>query len=141
MVSALFTKRRILLGSYYLPGIVALARVLFTLWILIWNPMKMPLPFIQLIPAGALIGSCFGHFKLYRDAVPVISLMASTFLHIIIIFVFMRVLVILPFLPVLILDVLYLVIKAVKANLFPFYLEGDEDDEYLELDDISEEAG
>lgn len=137
----LFTKRRILLGSYYLPGVVVLARLLFTLWILIWNPMKMPLPYIQLLPMGVLIGSCFGHFKLYRDAVPVISLMAPTILHIVIIFVFMRVLVIVPFLPVLVLDVLYLVVKAVKANLFPFYLEGDDDDEYLELNDMESEAG
>lgn len=137
----LFTKRRILLGSYYLPGVVVLARLLFTLWILIWNPMKMPLPYIQLIPVGVLVVSCFGHFKLYRDAVPVISLMAPTILHIVIIFVFMRVLVIVPFLPVLVLDVLYLVVKAVKANLFPFYLEGDDDDEYLELNDMEDEAG
>lgn len=137
----MFTKRRILLGSYYLPGVVVLIRVFFTAWILIKNPMGLRLPFFQLIPLGVMLGSCFGHFKLYRDAVPVISLMVPTLLHAILIFVFLREVMILPFLPVFVPDILYLVVKAVKANLFPFYMEGDDEDELTDIEDLINGAG
>lgn len=137
----MFSKRRILLGSYYLPGVVVLIRVAFTVWILGWNPMGLRFPFLQLIPLGALLGSCFGHFKLYRDAVPVISLIVPTLVHAIIIFVFLREIMILPFLPVFVPDMLYLVVKAVKANLYPFYLEGEDDDELRDMEDIINGAG
>lgn len=103
--------------------------------------MGLRLPYLQVIPVIVLISSCFGHFKLYRDAVPVISLLVPTILHAIIIFVFIREVMVLPFLPVFIPDILYLIAKAVKANLFPFYLEGDDGDELLDIDDIVDNAG
>lgn len=135
------TKRAILKGSYYLPGIIVLIRVVFSVWILVQNPMGLRLRFIQLFPLGVLLGSCFGHFKLYRDAVPVISLVVPTLLHAVLIFVFTREIMIVQFLPVFVPDVLYLVVKALKANMFPFYLEGEDDDEFEDIDDIVEEAG
>ena len=137
----MFTKRRILLGSFYLPGIVVLIRLAFTIWVLWKNPMGLRLPYIQLIPLFVMMGSCFGHFKLYRDAVPVISLIVPTLLHAILIFVFLREVMILQFLPVFVPDLLYLVVKAVKANLFPFYMEGEDDDELLDMEDIINDAG
>ena len=137
----MFTKRRILLGSFYLPGVVALIRVGFTLWILIQNPMGLRFPYAILIPMFVMLGSCFGHFKLYRDAVPVISLVVPTLLHAIVIFVFLREIMILPFLPVFVPDILYLIVKAVKANLFPFYMEGEDDDELRDIEDIINGAG
>lgn len=137
----MFTKRRILLGSYYLPGVVVLIRLVFTLWILIGNPMGLRFPVLQLIPLGVLLGSCFGHFKMYRDAVPVVSLVGPTLLHAVLIFVFLRKVMILPFLPVFVPDIIYLIVKAVKANLYPFYLEGEDDNEFLDIDDITENAG
>ncbi len=137
----MITKRTILKGSYYLPGVVVLIRLVFTVWVLFKNPMGLRFPFIQLIPMGVLLGSCFGHFKLYRDAVPVISLLLPTIAHAIIIFVFTREVMLLQFLPVFVPDVLYLVVKAVKANLYPFYMEGEDEDEFAEIDDIVDEAG
>lgn len=129
----MFTKRKILLGSYYLPGVVVIIRVVFTLWVLISNPMGLRLPYFQLIPLGVMLCSCFGHFKLYRDSVPIISLVVPTLLQGVLIFVFFRQVMVVEFLPVFIPDILYLIVKAVKANLFPFYMEGEEDDELEEL--------
>lgn len=137
----MISKRTILKGSYFLPGVVVLIRLGFTLWILIQNPMGLRLPYIQLFPLFVLLGSCFGHFKLYRDAVPVISLMVPTIVHAILIFVFTREIMIIQFLPVFIPDVLYLTVKAIKANLYPFYLEGEDADEFVDIDDIVETAG
>lgn len=130
-----------MLGSYYLPGVVVLIRVIFTVWVLVGNPMGLRFPYVQLIPLGVMLGSCFGHFKLYRDAVPVVSLLVPTLLHGVIIFVFLREIMILPFLPVFVPDILYLVVKAVKANLFPFYMEGEDDDELRDIEDIINDAG
>lgn len=128
------TKKRILLSSYYLPGIVVLIRIFFTAWTFYSNPLGLRLLFIQVVPLCVLLGSCFGHFKLYRDGVPVISLMTPNILHFILIIVFYKKVMIVPFLPIVIPDILYLVVKSVKANLFPFYVEGEDDDiDYEEL--------
>lgn len=137
----MFTKRRILWASYIMPGIIAVLRVGFTVWMLVSNPMELKLPYIQIIPMCLMLWSCFAHFKLYSDSVPVISLIAPDMVHFILILVFKREVMILPLLPLVIPDVLYLVAKGVKANFFPFYFEGDSDDEDLDMDDIVDDAG
>lgn len=129
----MFTKRKLLMFMYYLPGIVLIIRVIFTAWTFYNNPLGLRFPYAQLIPLGVMVGSCFGHFKLYRDAVPVVSLLVPTLLQAVLIAVFTKTIMIVPFLPVFIPDILYLVVKSIKASLFPFYTEGEDDEDYSEL--------
>lgn len=136
----MFTKRKLLMYMFYLPGIVFLIRAVFTVWTLGWNPLGLRLPYIQLIPLAVMGASCFGHFKLYRDAVPVISLIVPTLLHAVMVFVFTKTVMVVPLLPVFAPDVVYLIVKSVKANMFPFYIEG-EDDDFPELNLSNEKAG
>lgn len=137
----MFTKRKLLLSMYYLPGVVLVIRLVFTAWTFYSNPLGLRLPYFQLIPLGVMIGSCFGHFKLYRDSVPVVTLIVPTLLHAVLIFIFMKTVMIIPFLPVFIPDVLYLVVKSIKASMFPFYMEGEDEEDYSDLLDSEASAG
>lgn len=127
---------KFLKAVFYAPAFVALLRILLTLFVIIWNPMNMPLRFIQIFPMCVLICSVFVYMKLYSDGDPVISLMVPTIAHILIIFAFQRELVIIPFVPILLLDAIYLVLKGIKASAFPFEVEGEENavDEYDDLE-------
>lgn len=129
----MFSKRKLLLFMYYLPGIVLIIRIIFTVWTLYSNPLGLRFPYAQLIPLGAMMCSCFGHFKLYRDTVPVVTLIVPTLLQGVLIAVFTKTIMIVPFLPVFIPDILYLIVKSVKASLFPFYMEGEDDDDLSEI--------
>ncbi len=129
----MLTKKTVLRLSFYIPGVIVLIRLGFTIWVLASNPLGLKLAFIQLVPMGVLLASCFGHFKLYRDGVPVISLMAPTIVHFILILVFYKTTQLVPFLPTFVPDIVYLVAKSIKANLFPFYVEGEDKNEFLDL--------
>lgn len=113
---------------FYAPGVVAAIRLAVTLLVFIANPAKMPLRFLQVIPLCILGVSVFTYFKLYSDGDPVISLMVPTIMHILLIFAFKRQLVIIPFALLIILDICYLVVKGIKGSMYPFEVEGDEDD-------------
>lgn len=115
-----------MLASYYAPGIVAGLRVLITLWFLFWNPYGMELVGLQVIPLIILIVFTFLHFKMYRDSVPVISLLLPTLIQGVLVFVFKRTITLLPFVIVLALDAFYLVCKGLKATFFPFVLDGED---------------
>ncbi len=129
----MLSKRKLLLCMFYLPGVVCLLRLIFTLWTFVYNPLGLRLPYLQLIPLGVIGASCFGHFKLYRDSVPIVTLLVPTLLHAIIIFVFMKTLQIVPFLPMFIPDIGYMVLKSIKASMFPYYLEGEDDEDFSDL--------
>lgn len=134
------TKQRIMLLSYYLPGFFAVVRVAVTFWFLFYNPMGLPLRFIQVIIIGVYATFSFAYFKLYSDGVPVISVIAPTLVHAILIFVFQRTVVIAPFVVLLLLDIAYLVVKSVKANLFPFDIDGMDDVDEFDLEEITKSA-
>ena len=127
---------KFLKAVFYAPALVALFRVLLTLLVIIWNPMGMPLRLIQLFPLAVLVCSVFAYLKLYSDGDPVISLMVPTIAHILIILAFRKELVIVPFIPTLALDMIYLVLKGIKAAAFPFEIEGEEED-VDEYDDLA----
>lgn len=132
----MLTKKKLMYVTYYAPGVITAVRVFVTLWFLVSNPLGMPLRFLQLIPVGVLLAFCFTYFKLYSDGVPVISLIAPTLVHFVLVYVFERVIVVLPFAVLLLLDILYLIVKSVKANMFPFDFDNDDDPEGL--DDVEE---
>ena len=134
------SKQRIMLLSYYLPGVFSIIRVGITIWFLVSNPMNLPLRFIQVIIIGVYVVFNFTYFKLYSDGVPVISLIAPTLVHAILIFVFQRVVIIAPFVVLLLLDIAYLVVKSVKANLFPFDIDGMDDGDEFDLEEITGSA-
>ena len=127
---------------FYAPGVIAAIRLAVTLLVFIANPARMPLRFLQVIPLCILGVSVFTYFKLYSDGDPVISLMVPTIMHILIIFVFKKQFVIVPFALLLVLDVGYLVVKGLKASMYPFEIEGDEDgtDNFDDLE-VDEPAG
>ena len=124
-------KRRIMYACYYAPGVVAAVRVLLTLWFLISDPFGLPLRFFQVILLLAYSVTLFSYFKLYSDGVPVISLIAPTLVHAVVVFVFRRIIAVVPFAILLVLDILFLIIKSVKANMYPFDVDGEEDDSDL----------
>lgn len=137
----MLSKQRRMRFVYYLPAFFAILRVLVTLWFLVSNPMNLPLRFIQLFHIGVYIVSNFNYYKLYNDGVPVLSLIAPTLVHAILIFIFRKLVIIKPFLVLGALDIVFLVCKSVKANLYPFYVEGefDEDDPFAE-EELSEDT-
>lgn len=132
------TKAKVMKTCYYMPGVFAAFRVAITLWFLISNPMDLPLRFMELIPLTFYIVYSFTYFRLYSDGVPVISIVAPVLLHAALIFAFKRVLVIAPFSVLLLLDVAYLIVKSVKANLYPFDIEGDDDDDLSKFEEDEE---
>lgn len=124
-------KRRKMLAVYWLPGIIGGTRLLLTALVLVWNPQGMPLRFFQIFPVVALVVALFSYFKLYSDGVPVITLLAPTILHIILVYLFRRAIVIIPFIAVFAIDIVFLVCKSVKASLYPFDIEGESPDDEL----------
>lgn len=124
----MFSKQKLMLFVYHLPGLFACGRVILTFWFLFANPFNLPLRHMQLIVLVVYAVVCFSYYKLYSDGVPVISLITPTLLHAVIVFVFMRVIAVVPFLVLLVFDAVFLVAKSVKASLYPFDIEGDEDD-------------
>lgn len=137
---AQLSKRKKLLFGYYAPGVLALLRLVVTIWFFGWSHIELPLRYIQLVPLCALLVTQFTYFKLYRDGVPVISLILPSMLHFVIILVALRRVIITPFVLLLVIDIGFLVARGVKANLFPFSV--DEDEEELDaMLDLSEETG
>ena len=124
-----------LLAAYLTPIVVGYLRIFSTLVVFIWNPMSLPFRFLQVIPLVVICWSLFSYCELYTDGDPIVSLILSTIIHFLMIFGFLRVVVIIPFLPLLLLDIVYLVVKGFKATAFPFEIEGEEADEYLEFED------
>lgn len=125
----MLSKRRKMRFVYLLPAFIAIIRVGITLWFLISNPLDLPLRFFQLIHLGIYAVSMFSFYRLYRDGVPILSLVAPTLVHAIVIFIFKKMIVIVPFAVLFTLDVVFLASKGIKANLYPFDIEGDSDDE------------
>lgn len=121
------SKRRKLQIAFYVPGVLMALRVILTLWVLIINPLGMPMRFFQLIPLGAILVSAFTYFKLYRDSVPVISLILPSIIHFIMIYAFKRVLVIWPFGILLPVDIIFLVVKSLKSSMYPFDMDTNEE--------------
>ncbi len=126
--------RRKLLLAYYMPIAVGVLRVLTTMAVFVWNPQALPLRFIQVIPLIVLLVSLFSYMKLFTDNDPIVSLLLPTIVHFLVIFGFRRQVVLIPFLPLVVLDIVYLFVKGLKATMFPFEIEGEEDyeDDLLE---------
>lgn len=127
----MLTKKKLMYAAYYAPGVAAVLRILVTIWFLTSNPLGMPLRFLQLIPIIVLLIFSFTYFKLYSDGVPVISLIAPTLVHFVLVYVFERIIAVLPFAVLLLLDIFYLIAKSLKAAMFPFDFDEDEDPEGL----------
>lgn len=135
------SKRKKMLAIWILPGIMAIIRVTVTMVYLIWNPLAMPLRFFQLINIGVYIGTSFSYYKLYRDGVPVISVITPLLLHGILVFLFKRVIAWQSIVPLFVLDVLFLITKGIKSSLFPYDIEGEDDDEEMfDMDELIDEA-
>lgn len=129
-------KRRLLYAVFWAPGVLALVRLAVTVWFFIQNPLGLPLRFFQLIPLIAVLVATFSYFKLYSDGVPVITVIAPTLLHAILIYVFQKRIIIIPFIVLVVIDGLFLGIKGLKSNMYPFDIEGDDDeDDLLDLED------
>lgn len=130
---------KLLKTMFYLPVAIAAVRCLLTLVILVGNPQNMSFRFFQIFPLGILLFSMFTYMKLYSDGDPVITLMLPTIIQFLAIFIFKRKLEIVPFILPLMLDIIFLVVKGIKATSFPFEIEGEdslEDDfQDLELED------
>lgn len=121
-------KQKWMLGAYYAPGIIGLLRILLTIYYFIKNPLGMPLRYFQLIPCIAIGVALFSYYKLFTDGVPIITVIAPTMVHQVLIYIFSKRFVILPFIPIVLLDIIFLSVKGLKASMFPFDIDGDEDD-------------
>ena len=127
---------------FYLPVILGITRVAFTLVIAFVNPFGMAFRLLQIIPAAVIVGSLFMYLKLFSDNVPVVSLLVPSIAHFLLIVAFKREVEIVPFLLPLFLDMLFIVGKTFKASAFPFEFEGDEqEDDLLDVEQWEEEVG
>lgn len=131
-------KKLLMLSTYYAPGIIALIRITVTMWFFVKDPLGMPLRFLQIVPLIAICVTLFMHFKLYQDGVPVITVIAPTLVHAVLMYVFERKLVFIPFLLLLGLDIVFLSLKGAKASLFPFDIDDDTEDDLAGIEDILE---
>lgn len=125
----MLNKRRFLYAIYWLPIGLAMLRVVVTMWFLIQNPLGLPLRFLQVIPMLSILIALFMYRKLFSDGVPVITVIAPTLLHAVLIYVFQKKIVLIPFIVLVLLDGIFLVAKGVKANMFPFDIEGEEEED------------
>lgn len=123
-----------------MPGIIGSIRIVITLWFMTSNPMKMELVYFQLIPLIVCTATMFTFYKLYSDGVPVISLIVPTLVHGVVIFIFKRAINIAPLLVLLFIDILFLFAKGVKANRFPFSIEGEDENDLPDLEELYDEA-
>lgn len=132
--------RRRLLTAFYAPIVVGVLRIVVTVGIFIFNPLALPWPFFQFISLGVLAWSLFSYVKLYRDSDPIVSLLLPTIAHFLLIFAFQRRVVLIPFIPTLVIDLVYLVLKGLKAVMFPFEIEGEEDADLEFFEDEEEQV-
>lgn len=123
------SKVTLLKSMYYMPAVVGSLRCVITLVILIWNPQHMSFRLLQVFPLLVLLFTLFSYMKLYSDGDPVVSLLLPTIVQFLAILLFKRTLEIVPFIVPLLLDVIFLVVKGIKAEAFPFEIEGDEENE------------
>ena len=93
--------------------------------------MGMPYRFFQLVPTFAVAVYTYLYLKLFSDTVPVIPVLLPTILQFITAWVASGTMTWVPFVPVFIFDILYVFIKAVKANVYPFVIENEEEDSEL----------
>lgn len=120
---------------FYAPVVIASLRIFLSIIILISNPFNMSLRAIQLIPTVVLVVSVFMYLKLYTDGDPVISLLLPTIVQFAVIFLFKRKIEILPLFIPLSLDCAFLIMKGIKAALYPFEIEGEEaEDDFQDFD-------
>lgn len=126
------SKEQVMRVFYYMPGVAALMRIGFTVWFIGWQPIPMPLPYVQVATIVVYLVLQFSYFRLYRDSVPVISVLVPTILHFVLILVFTRRVVLAPFFLLLVLDILFLSARGIKASMYPFYIEEDDEEELLE---------
>lgn len=122
-------KNKILLmkSMYYVPTILGLIRILFTFVVLFSSRFYFRFAYLQIISAIFMAWSVFSHHKLYSDSVPLIRLALPHIMHIFFYYIFLEEIIIAPLIPFIVLDVLFLAIKVVKALLYPFAFEGDRD--------------
>lgn len=125
-------KKRILFAGFLAPGVIALIRLVVTLYICIWRPSFLPLHWFQLIPLLAIGVHCFMYFKLFRDGVPVISVLLPTMLHFVIVLFVVHIMAIAPFVLLMAIDILFLIACGIKSSMFPYSIDEDDEDEELE---------
>lgn len=131
-------RRALLLTMYWLPIAIAAIRLILTVMVFIWNPMHLPLRFLQVIPLLVLGFSIFMYMKLYTDSDPIVTLIAPSIVHFLLIFAFRREIVLIPFAPLVFIDLVYLIVKGIKSTAFPFEVEGEEEN-MSELEELEEE--
>lgn len=137
----MLSKKRKMLLVYYLPLVLTVIRVIITFWFFVENPLQLGLRFIQGVPLLVYLFFTFTYYKLYHDGVPVITIVVPTILHGIVVFVFQRQLALVPLGVLFALDVLFLILRSIKSNLYPFDIDNDDEDEDLiAMEDYLEDA-
>lgn len=118
-------KIRMIKTVFWLPTLVACLRIAATMIVFIWNPTDMPLRFLQIIPFCGVIVYMFMYMFLYMDNLPIAVLIIPNTLHIALVSVLAEELVLSSFVPLVVLDILYIIVKTIKAVAFPFEIEGE----------------
>lgn len=130
---------RLLQTAFYIPVIMGVLRLIITAIILVLNPQNLRLPFFQLIPAAVIVVTLFFYLKMYTDGIPIITLIVPDIVHFLIVLVFTGKVDIIPFVAPVASDILFLVVKGLKASMFPFEIEGKENDldGFTEFDELN----
>ena len=130
------SKKRKMLFCYYLPGIIGLIRIITTLVFFIWNPVGLALRYFQILLLISYAVHLFCYFKLYDDGIPIITIIAPSIIHGVIIFIFVKQIPLLSLGILLGMDIVFLITKSIKASYFPFDIEGDEEEDLFEDADM-----
>ena len=117
------TRLRLMKLFWILPTICGIFRIMLTVICLFFNPFQMQFIAMQVIPLVILLSSLFSYLLLYRDTVPVITLLLPSIVQFILVLIFTRKVQILPYIVFCGLDFIYILIKSLKASLYPFEIE------------------
>ena len=123
----------IMRSMYYGPIAVGSLRIALTLFLLVSHSYGFKFESVQVISLLLISWSLFSHCKLYTDSVPIIRMALPYGLHAALSYVFTDAVGLLHLWPFMLLDVIYLVWKTIKALLYPYAFEGDEDSELEEV--------
>lgn len=123
-----------MIAVYMLPAVAAIFRLIITLMMFALASDGFTLKYFQVIPLLVIAASCFRQYRLYRDGVPVISLLTPTIVQCILSAAFFKMVPVLQLVFIVLSDLCFLVAKAYKPTQVPFAIEGAEEEP--DFDDI-----
>lgn len=116
-------KTKLLKFIHYFTFILGLINILLLLYFIFFNPFDVKLVWILVLPIAVFIYDLFSYYKLYKDNVPVITLVIPYILHIGLTYLFYKQISWKCFLILICSSIVYMLYKIFKVSLYPLQKE------------------